>query len=750
MKRSVDTGMEFRTTMAQSIESLIDQRNFAGVVRYYEVNRDVIENSGTESAGSMLHHVAIAYASLSNYPIALRVARAAQHMEAGNGDCLNLAEIFMTVAGILRDIGKWQEAEKVFRDAESVFRRNDCLEGQSRALNLLAGLFFKQNNFTEALRILLQALEIARKLKDKKKLAYMMGNVGRIYTFTGNLAEARKHLLLNIELSTELGDDIETSRAYLSLSYVEIQQGNNDKSHQLLDKAKGMIAVNGNRKDELIHLTYLGELLYRTSKFDESRNVLNRAFKLATTISRGTAMEARIRRHLAELAVRMGDYRRASQMVSSALPIMEKNSVLAEMGALYKIKGQIADARGKAADGETFFSRAFDLLDKSGVRLEKADALAAAGSSNLFSPKRRMTFLFRVEEFFTVNSLENRLKEIGRLIEEQNWSGSPAFATVSDSLPAGQNDAEFLTSCAEIKRFMSQIEAIGRTDIPVLLTGETGVGKDHLARYFHRIVRPNGPFRAINCASLPETLLESELFGFKKGAFTGADADKQGLFVASNGGVLFLDEIGDMPLSLQSKLLGVLENRRLLPLGSVDEITLDIKLLAATNRNLEEMVEDGSFRRDLFYRLSGIVFRIPALRERKEDIPLLLHHFLKKSRLAEVSDQLPTELIHQFVCYDWPGNTRELANKVKRLEVAAELIAEGDLVELTRSLFAIEKPSMASGLVEQVEAFERKLLVEALVAAGGNKSEAARILGIHEATVRTKLKRYDISNVRPN
>ena len=307
-----------------------------------------------------------------------------------------------------------------------------------------------------------------------------------------------------------------------------------------------------------------------------------------------------------------------------------------------------------------------------------------------------------------------------------------------------END-DYHTTCPEIMQFKKQLPLIGRSDLPLLLTGETGVGKDHLARYFQCAIRPDGPFVAINCASLPETLLESELFGYSKGAFTGAEKDKAGLFVAANGGVLLLDEIGDMPLDLQTKLLGVLENRRLIPLGSTKAIELDIKIVAATNKKLEQMAEQGSFRRDLYYRLSGVAFEIPPLRKRKQDIPLLLNLFMKRCGLSDGTTALPTELVRQFIDYDWPGNTRELFNKVKRLEVMAQMVAEGDLVELARTMFEGDIPAGASSLFERVEEFERKIILEALLAAQGNKSEAARILGIHEATVRTKLKRYGVS-----
>jgi len=357
--------------------------------------------------------------------------------------------------------------------------------------------------------------------------------------------------------------------------------------------------------------------------------------------------------------------------------------------------------------------------------------------------RKRMTYLFRAEDFYRRSHLTAKLRETDRLIASID---RPAAADRSERTPAvaDTGDHDYLTANAEIIRFKQQLAFVAKSDLPILLTGETGVGKDHMAKYYHAVARPDKPFVAVNCASIPETLLESELFGYHRGAFTGAERDKEGLFVAANGGVLYLDEIGDMPLSLQAKLLGVLESRTVMPVGSTREVKLDIKLVVATNKNLEEMVERGAFRRDLYYRISGISFHIPALRDRKEDIPLLLRHFLTRRGLLR-EDRVAPDMVMQFVDYDWPGNVREVYNKVRQIEVLAELAAEGDLVELTRSVFAGDAPAKKSSLFDQVEQFERQLLTEALLAADGNKSEAARMLGIHEATVRTKLKRYGIS-----
>jgi len=737
-------GVEICHSMKQYMASLIDRSNHAEAIKYFEVHRRELESIGGSEAGEVIHLAAKAYASATHLPIALRVARTAQHLVSDEGDGLLLAEIFLTIGGILSDMSEFKEAEKAFRDAESIFRRNDSMEGQSRALNKLAGLFFRQTDYGNSLSVLMDAIEIARKLGDKQKLAYMVGNIGRIQTFTGDFDEAQKNLKLNYELSKELKDDVEVAKACLSLAYIFIQRAEFDQAEKFLNEAYPLTVRSGNRRDEVMYLSYLGELRYRRGQTEDAQEILGKALALAHKVAPDSTLEGRVLRHLAELGVLRDDIRGAERHAARAWVIMERADIGVELGALSRIRATIAERQKRKADSRELYIRAINLLGDANVRFEKAEALAKAGQSALFNLRQRLTYLFRAEEIYARCRLVHRQREVERLIEEIDRG--QLMKTKAAAVTPGRcsHEDEFHTGCPQITEFKKQLPLIGQSDLPILLQGETGVGKDHLARYFKNIVRPNGPFVAVNCASLPETLLESELFGYHKGAFTGAESNKQGLFVAANGGVLFLDEIGDMPMGLQTKLLGVLENRRVIPLGSTTPVDLDIKIVAATNKRLEQMVEEGTFRRDLYYRLSGVSFEIPPLRRRKEDVPILLNLFMKRCGLL-TDGHLAPDLVRQFIEHDWPGNTRELFNKVKRLEVMAQMVAEGDLVELARSMFSTDAPSGGSSLFERVEEFERKIILEALLAAQGNKSEAARMLGIHEATVRTKLKRYGIT-----
>ncbi len=737
-------GSEFRREMDHYLASMIQRRDCAGAVKFYEDNRMELEAAGDAATASIHHHAALAYASLSDYPAALKAARIAQHVVAKHGDNALAAEIFLTLGGILRDMGELKEAEKAFRDAESVFRHQDCPEGQSRALNLLAGLFYKAADYKNALSVLMDAIAIVHKSDDRTKLAYMMGNIGRIYTFLGNFNEAEKHLRINIELSTELSDWHEVARAYLALGYLFLQQGAYDSAEQTLDKSHQHLSITDNRRDKVIYLTYLGELHYRRGRLPEASQALETACTLAEKIAPATILTARVKRHLAELNLRLKNFPTALRFAADAMAVMEKAGNKVEVGALWKIKAVIAEANGQPDEARTYFAKSIETLSEAGVPFEEAQALVAAGSSELFDARQRLTYLFRADEIYRRNSCEAQLRDLECIINSIDYPAAALVTRDKGTTPSLDEDSDYLTNCLAIQSFKTRLPSIARSDLPLLLTGKTGVGKDRMASHYHHLVRPNGPFVAVHCASLPKTLLESELFGYRRGAFTGADSDKQGLFVAANGGVLYLDEIGDIPLSLQTKLLGFLETKRVTPLGSTVEIQLDLKLVAATNKNLEGMIEQGTFRDDLYYRLSGYTFPIPDLFDRKEDIPLLLHYFMKKYNLINGNGKMPSELVHQFVAYDWPGNIRELANKVKHLKVMVEFASNGDLAELSRSIFAKESPQTTGSLLERVRQFERQILVEALVAAGGNKSEAARILRSHEATVRTKLKRYNI------
>jgi two-component system NtrC family response regulator len=295
---------------------------------------------------------------------------------------------------------------------------------------------------------------------------------------------------------------------------------------------------------------------------------------------------------------------------------------------------------------------------------------------------------------------------------------------------------------------LSLVRRVAPSDATVLIRGESGTGKELIAKAIHYASpRAAGPLVKVNCAALAESLLEAELFGHEKGAFTGAIATRKGRFELADGGSLFLDEIGDLPAHMQVKLLRVLQEREFERVGSSRPIAVNVRLLAATHRNLETLVRDGRFREDLYYRINVVTIALPPLRERRPDLPLLIDHFVRTfaDKNAKPIRGLTRDARETLLRYDYPGNVRELENLIERAVVLTrdEVIGAADL-PLTLDDPAPE-PGMGSGLDAAVEGLERRMIREALARSGGVQTRAAELLGISERVLRYKLRKYGLA-----
>jgi len=306
----------------------------------------------------------------------------------------------------------------------------------------------------------------------------------------------------------------------------------------------------------------------------------------------------------------------------------------------------------------------------------------------------------------------------------------------------------------EVMHFVRRVAVSEATT--VLLEGENGVGKDLIAKTLHyQSIRQAEPFIAINCAAIPETLLESELFGYEKGAFTDARAQKKGIFELADKGTLFLDEIGEIPLMLQAKLLRVLEEQSFRRLGGLKDINLDLRVIAATNKNLREAVKENAFRQDLYYRLNVIHITLPALRERPEDIPTLANFFLAhyNRKFKRHMEGITPDAMRMLLSHDWPGNVRELRNALERamiLEESSYITATSLPMSVSHTHAAAAPASPATVIAAfpedgiSLEENERRLLISALEKTGGNQTQAARLLRITRDTLRYKMKKFDL------
>ena len=316
---------------------------------------------------------------------------------------------------------------------------------------------------------------------------------------------------------------------------------------------------------------------------------------------------------------------------------------------------------------------------------------------------------------------------------------------------------KIIGSSAAIDKLKQTIRTIASTTSTVVVHGESGTGKELVARALHECSpRADEPFVSINCGAFPETLLESELFGYVKGAFTGANSNREGLFEAATGGTIFLDEIGEMSVAMQVKLLRVLQEMKVRPVGGAEEISIDVRVIAATNRDLQKMVEEKAFREDLFYRISVIPIEVPPLRHRRDDIPLLANHFLKKfaPMVAREISRIERASLERMCAYEWPGNVRQLENAMERavaLETSSELHVE--LPERQKAMAAAatngattvrEVPSDGVDFEGYIADIEKSLIQSALKQANGVQTRAADLLKVSYRSFRHLVKKYDI------
>ena len=385
----------------------------------------------------------------------------------------------------------------------------------------------------------------------------------------------------------------------------------------------------------------------------------------------------------------------------------------------------VTDLRMQGMDGMALF----DAIHRDSPSLPVVILTAHGTIPEAVTATRRGVFSFLTKPFEPKVLLDT-------VAEAMRLSSPPA-----DGAPQAWR-AEIITRSPAMEDLLAQARRVAASDASVCLYGASGTGKELLARAIHRSSpRADAPFVAVNCGAIPEGLLESELFGHKKGSFTGAVADRRGLFQAAHGGTLFLDEIGDMPLPLQVKLLRALEERKVRPVGSQENIAIDVRVVAATHRKLEERIASGEFREDLFYRLSVVKLYIPTLAERREDIPLLATEFLARlgARYRRERLAFSPQALELLVSAPWPGNVRQLLNVVEQAVAlaATEVIPES----LVRQALDAGDTSLTP-LDEARRAFERDYLVRILKITGGNVTKAARLAGRNRTEFYRLLERH--------
>ncbi|MEA3296348.1 MAG: sigma 54-interacting transcriptional regulator [candidate division Zixibacteria bacterium] len=691
----------------------------------------------------------------------------------------------------------------------------------SQSSRRLAEVELALDNFEEAMKYGQKALELSTMIDEKLEIGLSRRAIARVFLAKSDFESALEHINRAIELLREVNDPYELARTLLVQAEICMAVGS-DETEKIRLMLKGAYRLF--KKLKLSFWMYESD--FKTGVFICQRGDLAGGFRKLSRAEKGfSSLEANVKvravskflRSLSEQAVALSiseenEFKIFGNLITPAeysnLKSSEMDTILQVL--LKKTGGDRALIYAPDSDGEPLissfpfdfrqterFTENFGNLLGEEINLDKPTLILDcrrdpfinglfSGLSDIVSTV--IVLPFKTSETSTGYLYLDRLSGNNGL-NPFNQTGLNFAVGFSDLIAFKWTELQknqlaednrrlksqlmqqaafpnILTRNPEMLRLLSQVRQVVDSNISITIEGETGCGKDLLASAIHyNSSRRDKRFVSVNCAALPESLLESELFGFKRGAFTGADRDKSGLFEEADGGTFFLDEIADMPLSIQAKVLRIMEEKEIVRLGETVARKVDVRIVSATNGDLRELMSSGKFRQDLFYRLSAMTFRLPPLRDRKEDIPLLVNHFLDGS-----GKSIGPNIMKLLVAYDWPGNVRELDNEVKKLvllagdddEIKHEIISDRLLAaagcdsDLDRnyedgcSSPAFDKITFTEryGLYDYIATHEKGFIVWALKQKHGVKKHAAALLNIPESTLRLKIKQYGIDVTR--
>lgn len=816
--RKMKTQLEGSTiplkTKIELIESLVEQRKFAFAleeIKRVENQREIDEFSTLR--GDLCYLSAVTLHGLGNYRDAKQKAEKAYDLFKNTSENKKVAEIQYIWGLIHLDLGDLKNAENHIRDAITTYRRIEAQKEIINCYNTIARIFFMKSEFGGAIEYLEEAQDLSEKIGDFRMASIAGSNLGRIFILTGKWEKAEENLLLSLKINQTKGNELNLCRSLLSLGFVCCLKREFQKAHEYLTKAFELAALNGYLRELVIYHEYMGSLKFDLGDYKKAEDHYNEIIKRWETTAPDGDMITQTYRLLAEIQVAKKEYDQALISCKKSLEVSKSLGEKIEEGAVYRVLGQIHSAKKDKELALEYFNKSIFCLQQIGARYELARTYLEAGRSNPFDYYKRLGFLSNAEiEFRALGSFYHlgqvNLSIANLLVEHNQYDSAQLFLTDAEKLFQETKEQKaicqvcdlrrtiesalfrasmiaksngrvtfdnVITQNGEMREVIEKLKQLKDYDISILLEGETGTGKDLIAKAVHySSKRRDKRFIPVSCAALPETLLENELFGHKKGAYTGADKDEAGLFEEAEGGTLYLDEIAEVPMSTQVKLLRAIEEKEIVRLGETTPRKINVRIISSTSKDLKKSINEGIFRQDLYYRLNTFHIKIPPLKQRKDDIPLLVRHFLREYGIkgGNLKDFTTKEVVKRFSEYSWPGNVRELENELKRMVVLAQAPPQarsnGDPAALLSERFhqvSYEIPSPQAGgkadqlyppndmrsgvktddsLFKKVEEFEKEQILQALSQTNWIKLRAAKLLGIPEATLRNKMKKYHI------
>lgn len=793
-------------TKTKWIECLVEQRKFAQALKEIKKveTQEKIEEFSPDGK-DLCYLSAVALYRLGSYREAKSKAEGAYDLFRNTSENKKVAQIQNILGRIYLDLGDLKTAEDHIRDAITTYRRIGDQAAMINCYNTIARLFFIKSDYPKAVEYLNEAKRLSEEIGDSKMTAMTSGNLGRIYILTGEWEKAKENLLISLKFNGTHGDELNLCKSQLSLGFISYLEREFREASEYLAKAFELAHKNKYLRELVIYHEYMGALCLELGDYKKAEDHYNQIIKLWETNAPDGDMITQTYRLFAELQVAKKEYAQALISCQKSLEVCKSLGEKIEEGAVYRVLGQIYSAKRDKELAQEYFNKSILCLQQIGAKYELAKTYLEAGRSQEFDYYKRLGLLSNAEIEFRglrsfyylgqVNlSIANLLAEGEQYEKAQLFlaDAEKCFQETNEQKAAGEacalkrnmEDAQFqasriaksngkitfaniITQNDEMREIVERLKQIKDYDISILLEGETGTGKDFIAKAIHYSSRrKDNRFIAVSCAALPETLLENELFGHKKGAYTGADKDESGLFEEAEGGTLYLDEIAEVPMCTQVKLLRAIEEKEIVRLGETKPRRINVRIVSSTSRDLRKLINEGIFRQDLYYRLNTFHIKIPPLRQRKDEIPLLVRHFLKEygMKQGELKGFDLRRMVRKFLQYGWPGNVRELENELKRMVVLlqadngnpARLLSEklnkfsqrSPRERKAEQILSLDdrdhEPPASDSLFKEVEEFEKEKIIQALSQTNGIKLRAAKLLGLPEATLRNKMKKYGI------
>ena len=689
------------------------------------------------------------------------------------------ALLHLRCADALVSLGRLEESRAQTEEGLGLADRAQDVALSAQALNLLGRLCYREGDQLRSRDYYEQALALFRRIGDDVSCARVRNNLGLIHKNLCEWDAAVGHLKAALESYRRLGRLAETGGPLLNLGIVYQKSGDWDRALDQYRQAESVDLQVGDhlaacrvaigmaniarlqrrmtdaealflgalerarahdaRREEVLALEFLGELDFDRGRPEDALRRYDEALVLAERVAPEGDLVVEIERRRGETLCVMGRLDDAASACERARRLARLTDDRLEHAVAHRVAGDIAWTRGQQGEALQSWTIAASLLSECRERHELGKTLLTLGRTTQDQREARR-FLYRASALFAEIGSQYWLDLAER--ELQRLMGEAPVAPVRPATGLGRRHRApgLVAASLAMQRAEGMARRAAGTDLAVLITGETGTGKELIARTIHGLsTRARGPFLAINCGALRADLALSQLFGHRKGAFTGAHAEGIGLVQAAHGGTLFLDEVGDLPFDVQVTLLRFLESGEFLRLGETQVQRADVRIIAATNRELREAVEKDTFRRDLLFRLNEVEIRLPALRERQDDIIPLARHFLAFYGGLE-GPRMEPDAESVLRSYPWPGNVRELENVMRRV---AALHSDDPHVTATTLLPFIAAASTTAGGSTQPQD-ERARIRAAFDEAAGNKSQLARILGVSRKTLYARLKRLDL------